>query len=128
MTSQTDMSTLNPYKNGVFCKCPRCGKGNLLKGLLSVRERCDACGLDYGFADAADGPAVFVTFIVGFLATGGALALEFGLNPSWWVHLLVWPPVVMGLSLLFLRPLKGLLINLQYVNKAEEAKVQEDAS
>ena len=45
---------------GLRCRCPRCGKGKLFAGFLTLRPRCEVCGLDYGFADSGDGPAVFI--------------------------------------------------------------------
>jgi len=38
----------------------RCGKGKLFAGFLTLLPRCEVCGLDYGFADSGDGPAVFI--------------------------------------------------------------------
>ena len=58
---------------GLACRCPRCGKGRLFQGFLDLRPRCEACGLDYGFADAGDGPAVFIILIAGFIVVGCAL-------------------------------------------------------
>ena len=60
---------------GLACACPRCGKGKLFRGFLTLRPRCEMCGLDYGFADAGDGPAVFIMFFAGFIVVGIALAL-----------------------------------------------------
>jgi hypothetical protein len=48
----------------------------LFKGFLSVAPACDNCGLDFSFADAGDGPAVFVTLFAGFLVLGMALWVE----------------------------------------------------
>ena len=42
----------------------------MFSGFLSLAPRCEACGLDFGFADSGDGPAVFVTLIAGFLVLG----------------------------------------------------------
>ena len=55
---------------GLRRRCPRCGEGKLFQGFLTLRPRCDDCGLDYGFADAGDGPAVFVILIGGFIVVG----------------------------------------------------------
>jgi hypothetical protein len=46
---------LNTLSTGIRCRCPRCGKGPLLKGYLTIRDHCPVCGLDYSFADPADG-------------------------------------------------------------------------
>ena len=117
---QPSSTPLSPYETGLKCRCPRCGEGRLLTGVLSLRERCSVCGLDYSFADAADGPAVFVTFIVGFIVTGLALWFEFAAEPPVWLHLIIWPPVVTLSSIALLRPLKGLMVALQYHHDAHE--------
>jgi|GEM_PF-5076239 len=60
---------VDPIKVGLQGCCPRCGRGKLFDGFIKLKPRCSACGLDYAFADAGDGPAVFVMLIVGFLIT-----------------------------------------------------------
>jgi uncharacterized protein (DUF983 family) len=117
------MTTPNPILSGLRARCPRCGEGALFKNGLTVRDRCDKCGLSYAFADSGDGPAVFVIMILGALTLGGALFLEFRYEPPVWVHVVVWgifiPIVAFGL----LRLLKGVLINLQFAHKAEEGRL-----
>ena len=115
----TETSKGSLAKSTFAGKCPRCGEGGLYKGFLKLDDRCDHCQLDYGFADAGDGPAVFVIMIVGFIATGGVLYSEFAFEPRWWVHVLIWGPATIGLSLAFLYWLKGALIAQQYFTKAE---------
>ena len=31
---------------GIACRCPRCGKGKLYAGFLTLRPNCESCGLD----------------------------------------------------------------------------------
>ena len=109
---------------GLRSRCPRCGKGGLFEGFITVAPRCPVCGLDLGFVDAGDGPAVFVSFAAGLLVVGMALVLDALYQPPIWVHLLVSLPLVLVLCLGLLRPLKGLLIALQYRNKAENGQVE----
>ena len=65
-----DHSLRVPVMRGLAGRCPRCGKGKLFDGFLTLRPRCEACGLDYSFADSADGPAFFVMFFAGFIVAG----------------------------------------------------------
>jgi len=116
----------SPIRAGLFGKCPQCGKGNLFKGFIDLDEQCSQCGLDYGFADAGDGPAVFVMLIVGFICVGAALWVELTFSPPLWVHGVIWLPVILGLSLGLLRPMKALLIALQFKNKARSGKMSDD--
>lgn len=95
-------------------KCPKCREGALFSGFLTVQERCRSCGLDLRAHDSGDGPAVFVIFIVGALSVIGALALEAAAEPPYWLHVVIWPAFVIGLTLALLRPLKAKFIEIQY--------------
>lgn len=114
---------VDPVSVGLKGRCPRCGEGRMFSGMLSVTPRCGVCGLDYSFADAGDGPAVFVILLIGFVVVGLALWTEVSLDPPLWVHFLMWIPLIVVLSLVALRLIKGLLIALQYRNKAAEGRL-----
>ena len=113
---------LSPLATGLRNLCPRCGRGRLFSGYLTVAERCEACGLDYGFAEAGDGAAWFVMLVAGSLAVGLALFVEVAWQPPYWVHALVAIPLAVLLPLALLRPAKGVLIAQQYRTKAEEGR------
>jgi len=81
------------------------------------------CGLDYSFADAGDGPAVFVALFGGFTVLGAALLTEVVYEPPIWVDMVVFLPLALVVCLGLLRPLKGVLIALQYRNKAEPGRI-----
>ncbi len=119
----TDDPSLTPtILRGLRCRCPRCGKGKLFQGFLTLAPRCEACGLDYAFIDTADGPAFFVMFIAGFIVAGSALAVEMAYAPPYWVHAVLWIPLILLTTLAPLRPMKGVLVALQYHHKAEEVR------
>jgi uncharacterized protein (DUF983 family) len=109
-----DHPPLSPLATALACHCPRCGKGKLYNGLLSVAPRCAVCGLDLAAQDAGDGPAVFVVLILGALVVGLAILVEVEFAPPMWVHLVLWTPVIFGGAILMLRPLKAWLIAMQY--------------
>jgi uncharacterized protein (DUF983 family) len=113
---------VEPIMAGLRGRCPRCGKGRLFSGFLTVAPRCEVCGLDYSFADPADGPAIFVMLIIGFVVVGLALWVEVTYEPPLWLHFLVWIPLALILCLPPLRLIKGLLITLQYANQAAEGR------
>lgn len=100
------------------CRCPRCGRGRLFTGLLTVRERCEVCGLDLRAHDAGDGPAVAVIFILGTLVVGAAFWVEFTFSPPLWVHAVLWPLVTFPLAILLMRPLKAALVAMQYRHRS----------
>lgn len=101
--------------------CPRCGAKTLFAGPVSFAPTCRACGLDFAGFNVGDGPAAFLIFIVGGLVVGLAIALELGVSPPWWVHALLWIPVATLLTVGLLRLAKGMLIALEYRNRAREA-------
>ena len=113
----------SPVLAGLLGRCPRCGKGKLFDGFLALHPQCAACGLDYAFADAGDGPAVFVMFIAGFIVVGMALVVEVKYAPRLWVHAVLWAPLILLVTLAPLRLLKGLLIALQYHHDAAEGRL-----
>ena len=116
---------LDPVKTGIRGCCPRCGHGQLFDGVLSLKPHCSACGLDYSFADAGDGPAVFVILIVGFIIIGSVLWLQVNYAPPIWVHILLFAPLTIILSLLALRWCKGILIAMQYRHNAREGRLSD---
>lgn len=123
MTDKAPTNNL-PIRRGLRGRCPRCGEGRLFHGFLSLRPACERCGLDYGFADAGDGPAVFVILIGGFIVVFAALMTEVVYQPPYWVHAALWLPLILIVTLVPLRLVKGLLIALQYHHKAAEGRLE----
>ena len=114
----------DPVSTGIRGRCPRCGQGRLFAGFLKLGERCDICGLDYAFADAGDGPAVFVILIIGFVVAAGALLVELAYVPPLWLHAILWPPLIVAFSLGLLRPMKGVMIAVQFANQARQGEIR----
>jgi uncharacterized protein (DUF983 family) len=115
---------LSPFVTGLAGRCPRCGKGRLFSGFITVAPKCGVCDLDLSFADAGDGPAVFVSLIAGFLVLGAALAVEIAYEPPFWIYPLVFAPLAVVVCVGLLRPFKGLLIASQYVNRAAPGRLE----
>jgi len=122
MTEKNIGTLSGAIRAGLSCACPRCGKGKLFQGFVTVRPRCEVCGLDYGFADSGDGPAVFIILIAGFIVVAAALITEVLFQPPFWVHAALWLPLIFVVTLGPLRPMKGLMIALQYHHKAAESR------
>lgn len=102
--------------------CPRCGGGPLFSGLLALAGACRACGLDYGRFNVGDGATAGVILLVGALVLPASLVVDFRFAPPLWVHMLLWGPIVTGLSLGLLRLSKGLLVALEYRHDAGEGR------
>jgi uncharacterized protein (DUF983 family) len=108
---------------GIACKCPRCGKGKLYAGFLTLAPRCENCGLDYAFIDAGDGPAIFIIMLAGAIVVAAALIVEVKYQPPFWVHAVLWLPVIVVTTIFPLRSMKSLLIALQFHHKAAEGRL-----
>ena len=113
---------------GLACRCPRCGKGRLYAGFLSLRPRCEVCELDYAFIDTGDGPAIFIIMIAGAIVVGCALIVEIKYQPPYWVHAALWLPLILVTTLLPLRSMKSLLIALQFHHKAAPGRLTDRES
>jgi uncharacterized protein (DUF983 family) len=116
--------TPSPLTVGLKGCCPRCGKGPLFRGFLSLAPRCEACGLDYAFIDTADGPAFFVMSFVGIVVVALALWVEFTWSPPIWLHIVLWFSLTGILSVALVRPLKGIMVALQFRHRAEEGRLE----
>ena len=110
----------NVLVRGVAGRCPRCGRGKLFDGYLTVADRCEVCGLNLAGHDAGDGPAVFGIFILSFLIVGVAGMVEYLYSPPLWVHAVLWLPLTLAGTLMLLRPLKGIAVVLQYRYRSVE--------
>lgn len=101
------------------CRCPRCGVGRLFASWLDLKllPKCEACGLDYGFADSDDGPTTLVVLAMGAPATAFGLWIEFTFDPPVWVHLVTTLPVVVAACVLPLRFVKSLLLANAYARR-----------
>ncbi|MFM2300509.1 MAG: hypothetical protein RLZZ84_245 [Pseudomonadota bacterium] len=127
------MADSNPVSKGqpgiaaaaLFGLCPRCGAKTLFDGAAKFADHCPACGLDYTEYNVGDGPAAFLTMVIGALVLGLALWLEFGVHPPVWVHVLIWPPLVAGLTLGGLRVSKAALLAAEIQRHAREATAKD---
>ncbi len=102
---------------GLSCRCPRCREGDLYTpGLMSatIRDTCPSCGLDFKKSDSADGPAVFLIFILGFALVPLALIVDTAFSLPLWLHGIIWGVIALGLTIGMLRPIKAYIIALQY--------------
>lgn len=115
--------SLSPMQTGIRGRCPRCGEGHLFQGFLKLAPCCEVCGLDYSFADPADGPAFFVITFGCLPPTIFAIWLEVTFEAPYWMHLFTTLPLLLITCIPPLRPLKGWLVASQYFYKAEEGRL-----
>lgn len=103
--------------------CPRCGAPGLFAGIARFAPRCHRCGLDFAGFNVGDGPAAFLTLILGAIVTALAIALELSVGPPVWVHLILWPVVTTAGVIASLRVAKAWLLALEYRNAAHEGRI-----
>jgi uncharacterized protein (DUF983 family) len=123
MTDDTSPTVTQSALRGIACKCPRCGKGSIYSGFLTLRPACESCGLDFAFMDSGDGPAIFMIMIAGAIVVAAALIVEIKYQPPYWLHAALWLPLILATTLLPLRAMKSLLIALQYHHKAAPGRL-----
>ena len=110
---------------GLLGRCPCCGKGRMFGAFLKVKDRCEVCGEELYHHRADDFPAYIVIFLVGHMLVPAVLSVETNFAPSYWVHLMLWLPPTLILTLGLLQPVKGAVVALQWrmgMHGFEEAK------
>ncbi|QDG78018.1 DUF983 domain-containing protein [Labrenzia sp. PHM005] len=123
MSTQHSWPKLPPFQTGIKGRCPRCGEGKIFDGFLTMAKGCKHCGLDYSFADPADGPAFFVICFGCVPAVTFGIWLEIAFQAPYWVHLFTTLPLILLTCIPMLRPLKGWLVASQYFYKAQEGQL-----
>lgn len=115
----------SPVTTGLRGRCVNCAEGSLFAGFLTFAKRCEACGLDLEIEDAGDGPAVFVIFLAGIFICPLALIFHIKANAPIWLTMLIWAPLLVLFCVAMLRPLRGLLLNIQIASAAAEGRLDD---
>lgn len=82
---------------------------------LKVSDACPKCGEELHHQRADDAPPYMTIFVVGHII-GAMLMVADGHYPAlpMWIHMVVWPLLVVLMSLWFLPRIKGALIGYQW--------------
>jgi uncharacterized protein (DUF983 family) len=108
----------------LFGLCPRCGARGLFDGLTKFAAKCRACELDYSTFNVGDGPAAFLTLIIGALVVVLAITLELTWHPPFWVHVVLWVPFTAGAVIWGLRAGKSALLASEFQRDAGEGRLK----
>jgi uncharacterized protein (DUF983 family) len=111
---ETETTVASALWRGACCKCPKCGEGQLFRAFLKVSDSCNVCGQELHHHRADDLPAYIVISIVGHVVVGLLLSVEISYAPPLWVHMALWIPLTLILSLGLLQPVKGAIVGLQW--------------
>ncbi|WP_232332950.1 DUF983 domain-containing protein [Novosphingobium aquimarinum] len=127
MTSTDQNSKGQPgfARAALFGLCPRCGARTLFDGVASFAPRCRACGLDFAQFNVGDGPAAFLTLIIGALIAVLAIWLQLAVEPPFWVHVVLWIPLTTALVIAGLRAGKAALLIAEYQREAGEGRLKD---
>src|SRR6187401_3109569 len=104
----------------LFGLCPRCGAKTLFAGWVRFADHCRICGLNLAAFNVGDGPAAFLTMIVGGVVVILAVSLQLAVGPPWWVHVLLWVPLTIASVVLGLRVAKAALLQSEFRNRTGE--------
>lgn len=100
--------------NGFRGRCPSCGWKGMYRAFLKVADECPACGERLYHHRADDMPPYIVISIVGHIVVPLAFTVETAFRPDYWIHLALWIPMIIGLSLALLPSVKGTIVALQW--------------
>ena len=90
---------------------------------MKFADRCSNCGLDFKSFNVGDGAAAFLILILGAITAAAAIIVELKFSPPFWLHIILWPPIVLVLTVLSLRASKGILLALEYRHAAHEGRI-----
>ncbi|WP_295808570.1 DUF983 domain-containing protein [uncultured Nitratireductor sp.] len=105
---------ISAMKRGFMGRCPNCGQGKLFRAYLKTADHCSECGEHFHHHRADDLPAYLVIFIVGHVVVGAFMGMEALTDWPGWLHLSIWVPITLIMSLALIGPIKGAIVGLQW--------------
>ena len=108
---------LTAMRRGFLGRCPNCGQGKMFRAFLKVADNCPACGEELHHHRADDAPAYFNIVIVGHIVVPLVLAVEVTLAPAYWIHFVLWFPLILALSFGLMQPIKGAIVAWQWAHR-----------
>ena len=84
-----------------------------------MADKCDHCQLSFADHDSGDGPAVFLIFIIGFVAVPIGVLLHFSFDLPSWAPAVIIGGIAIAMALVLLRPTKAYVIGLQYRHRGD---------
>ncbi|MFT6773950.1 MAG: hypothetical protein ACJA1L_001661 [Paracoccaceae bacterium] len=95
-------------------RCPCCGGGPVFDGYLTVRDECMVCGQALHHHRADDMPAWITILVVAHLIVPMLLLVNDYWAPQMWVHMVMWPIVILTMTLVLLPRFKAMVVALQW--------------
>ncbi|BAF87856.1 MULTISPECIES: DUF983 domain-containing protein [Azorhizobium] len=113
-TMNAERDAASAMMRGARGLCPACGVGKLFRRYLKVADHCPACGEALYHQKADDAPPYMTILVVGHIVVPLLVIVEEAYRPEVWVHLALWLPLTLLLSLALLPVTKGALVGLQW--------------
>ncbi|CAN5674795.1 DUF983 domain-containing protein [soil metagenome] len=99
---------------GLRGRCPACGEGHLFGAFLKVADHCETCGEPFRYHRADDFPAYLVIILVGHIVVPIAMWIEVAYSPAYWLQAAIGLPLIVGMAVGLLQPIKGAVVALQW--------------
>ena len=112
-----ERDAMTALRRGFLGRCPNCGQGKLFRAFLKVADHCEVCGEELHHHQADDAPAYFNIVIVGHIVVPLVLAVETAFAPAYWIHLVLWLPLILALSFGLMQPIKGAIVAWQWAHR-----------
>lgn len=111
---QSPVTTWQAVMRGFRGRCPHCGEGKMFRAYLKVADECPACHEELHHQRADDFPAYLVIILVGHIVVPIAMWIEIAYSPAYWLQAVIGLPLIAGMAIGLLQPLKGAVVALQW--------------
>ncbi|MEL0112145.1 MAG: DUF983 domain-containing protein [Rickettsiales bacterium] len=105
---------IRPMLWGLRKRCPCCGEAPIYRTYLKPVDECGSCGTKLAIIRTDDIAPYFTILIVGHLIAPLLLFIEQGYAPPIWVHVAIWPALVLSLTLWLLPRVKGAAVGVMW--------------
>lgn len=116
LPTSKERSVWHSMRNGLRCRCPRCNRGKIFGKYLKIKDSCSHCGQEFYHHRADDFPPYITITIVGHIILSAATSVQIIYGPPMWVHMLLWLPLILFMSLAMLPPVKAALVGIQWAH------------
>ncbi len=102
-------------------RCPRCGEGELFRGIFAMYAQCSGCGLTYEREPGYFVGAIYINYAATAIPTiAGFLLLDTYTSLSLTVQILMWSAFGVAFPLCFYRHSKSLWLAVDHFLNPEE--------
>ena len=115
--ARTDRDTKAAVLAGWRRRCPNCGSGPMMRGFLTVRDRCAVCGEELHHHRADDGPAWATILLTGHLMAPLMLTIYSAFRPEPLVMAIGFSAAFTLLALFLLPRIKGMFVGFQWARR-----------